>query len=285
MDEPHHWVKITRRLMANGLWSDVHGSRLFLWLILAAEWREGPQRGTVWATRASLAAANHCTVAEATSAIRRLRRAKRITTTPEGRGMRIAVTNYDRYQRWKRDPAQASRGRAKAKRPPVEAAATASSAPAGPWHDPLPPRVVVETPVVVPAEIVREAWWRGRKDLEALAAKPVRSLPLRPDDTTTHPVEWLTADELYRLCEIPVVRWFRRQLSHSMPVFQATQVDLAYAITAARVCADKAPEARRAAFAQMCANQTPETWRKMASRSQGVLSRVGDWLAATEGER
>lgn len=199
--------------------------------------------------------------------------------------MRIAVTNYDRYQRWKRDPAQASRGRAKAKRPPVEAAATASSAPAGPWHDPLPPRVVVETPVVVPAEIVREAWWRGRKDLEALAAKPVRSLPLRPDDTTTHPVEWLTADELYRLCEIPVVRWFRRQLSHSMPVFQATQVDLAYAITAARVCADKAPEARRAAFAQMCANQTPETWRKMASRSQGVLSRVGDWLAATEGER
>jgi hypothetical protein len=281
MDEPRHWVRIQRRILGGSLWADLHGSRIFLWLILAAEWREGPERGTVWTTRAALAEANHCTVGELEAALRRLRRRKRIETTRERSGMRIRVANYDRYQNVKRHPEQASKPRAKA---PRAAAPAQQAAPGGPWHDPLPPRVVTETPVVVPTEIVRAAWWRGRKDLEGLAAKSVRSLPI-PGGETRHPVEWLTADELYRLCEIPVVRWFRRQLSHPTPVFQATQVDLAYAITAARVCADKAPEARRAAFAQMVANQTPEVWRKMASRSQGVLSRVGDWLAATEGER
>lgn len=283
MDEPRHWVRIQRRILGGSLWADLHGSRIFLYLILAAEWREGPERGTVWMTRAALAEANHCTVGELEAALRRLRRRKRIETTRERSGMRIKVANYDRYQSWKRDPSQASKPRAKAPRPAV--LPQQQAAPGGPWHDPLPPRVVTETPVVVPTEIVRAPWWRGRKDLEALAAKGVRSLPVRPEQATTHPVEWLTADELYRLCEIPVVRWFRRQLSHPTPVFQATQVDLAYAITAARVCADKAPEARRAAFAQMVANQTPEVWRKMASQSQGVLTRVGDWLAATEGER
>jgi hypothetical protein len=281
MDEPRHWVRIQRRILGGSLWADLHGSRIFLYLILAAEWREGAERGTVWTTRAALAEANHCTVGELEAALRRLRRRKRIETTRERSGMRIKVANYDRYQQWKRDPAQASKPRAKA---PRAAAPPQQAAPGGPWHDPLPPRVATETPVVVPTEIVRAAWWRGRKDLEGLAAKSVRSLSI-PGGETRHPLEWLTADELYRLCEIPVVRWFRRQLSHPTPVFQATQVDLAYAITAARVCADKAPEARRAAFAQMVANQTPEVWRKMASRSQGVLSRVGDWLAATEGER
>jgi hypothetical protein len=167
-------------------------------------------------------------------------------------------------------------------RPTRTSVAKPQAAPFVLWHDPLPPRVVIETPIVIPTEIVRGEWWRGRKELETLADKPVDPLPLRPEDAATHPVEWLTADELYRLCEVPVCRWFRRQLSHPSPVFQATQVDLAYAITAARVCASKAPEARRAAFAAMVANQTPEVWRKMASKSQGALSRIDMWLAMTQ---
>ena len=276
MDEPHHWVKITRRLVANGLWSDVHGSRLFLWLILAAEWREGPQRGTVWATRASLATANHCTVSDVTTALRRLRRAKRIATTPEGRGMRIAVTNYDRYQRWKRDPAQASRGKAKAKRPPVEAAAS----------KPVTRLQVEPAPAVLamPTEIIREPWHQGRKDWAAIASKPVRSMPLDATDAG-HPLEWLRLDTWVADPEGRFVRWFRRQLSHPTPVYRATQTDLLYCLAAAWASKGVAEADRISRFVELSAEQTVANWRTIVRHVNSLVPHLDAILKKSETAR
>jgi hypothetical protein len=278
MDEPQHWVRIQRRLVANGLWSDIHGSRLFLWLILAAEWREGPQRGSVWATRASLAAANHCTPAEVTTALRRLRREKRITTTPEGRGMRIAVTNYDRYQRWKRDPAQASRGRSKAKRPPVEVAAKPQTR--GQVEAATPAPAVL----AIPAEIVREPWHLGRKDWAEVAAKPVRSLPLDSTDAG-HPLEWLRLDTWVADTEGRFVRWFRRQLSHSTPVYRATQTDLLYCLAAAWASKGVAEADRISRFVALSAEQTVSNWRAIGRHVNSLVPHLDSILTKSEAHR
>jgi hypothetical protein len=274
MDEPQHWVRIQRRLVSNGLWSDIHGSRLFLWLILAAEWREGPQRGTVFATRASLAAANHCTVSEATSAIRRLRRSKRITTTPEGRGMRIMVTNYDRYQRWKRDPAQASRGRAKAKRP-VEPAAKPQA---------RPQAEAAPAALAIPAAIVREPWHEGRKDWAAIASKPVRPLPLDAADVG-HPLQWLRRDTWIVDPEGRFVRWFRRQLSHPTPVYRATQTDLLYCLAAMRASKGVAEADRVSRFVELSAEQTVANWRTIVRHVNSLVPHLDAMLTKSEAAR
>jgi len=279
MDEPKHWVRIQRRILGGSLWADLHGSRVFLWLILAAEWREGPQRGTVWTTRAALAEANHCTVGELTAALQRLRRRKRIETKPEGRGMRIKVANYDRYQQWKRDPAQASKPRAKAPRP--AAATPQQAAPTGPWHDPLPPRVVTETPVVIPTEIVREAWHAGRKDWAGLAALPVKSLPI-PAGEAGHPLEWLTLDTWLAAPESRFVAWFRRQLSHSTPVFRPSQSDLLYCLAAMWDSMGRAESIRVSRFAELAAHQTVDNWRAIGRHVNSLVPHLAAILKKSE---
>lgn len=275
MDEPRHWVRIQRRILGGSLWADIHGSRLFLWLILAAEWREGPQRGTVFATRASLAAANHCTPAEVTTALRRLRRSKRITTTPEGRGMRIAVTNYDRYQQWKRDPAQASRGKAKAKRPPVEPAAKPQA---------RPQAEAAPAALAIPAAIVREPWHEGRKDWAAIASKPVRPLPLDADDVG-HPLQWLRRDTWIVDPEGRFVRWFRRQLSHPTPVYRATQTDLLYCLAAMWASKGVSDVDRIPRFVALSAEQTVANWRSIVRHVNSLVPHLDAMLKKSEAAR
>jgi hypothetical protein len=273
MDEPRHWVRIQRRILGGSLWADLHGSRIFLYLILAAEWREGPERGTVWTTRAAIAEANHCTVGELEAALRRLRRRKRIETTRERSGMRIKVANYDRYQQWKRDPAQASKPRAKAPRA------------AAPAHQQAAPRVVAapatQPSLVIPAEVIREAWHTGRKDWAGLAALPVKSLPIAAGETR-HPLEWLTLDTWLAAPERRFVEWFRRQLSHSTPVFRPSQSDLLYCLAAMWDSMGRADSIRIARFAELAAHQTVDNWRAIGRHVNSLVPHLAAILKKSE---
>jgi uncharacterized phage protein (TIGR02220 family) len=97
-------ILIDRKILDWEWWSDVNTSRVFIYLILMASWRDTRwhgkeiKRGTVITSLASMSAGTNLTPNEVRTAIKHLLSTGEITKQSTNKNTLIYVVNYDLYQ-------------------------------------------------------------------------------------------------------------------------------------------------------------------------------------------
>ena len=98
------FIKIYRSILEWEWWDDINVFRLFVTILLTANWKEKKwhgktiPRGSLWTSVPSLAKKSGLSVQQTKTALTKLKSTGEITDTPTRKGRLITVENYDLYQ-------------------------------------------------------------------------------------------------------------------------------------------------------------------------------------------
>lgn len=98
------YIKIDRRILEWEWWSDINTHRLFFYMLVKANWKDGRfkgveiPRGSLASSVGKLAQATNLTVNEVRTALKHLKLTGEVTSFAHGDFTVFTVTNYDSYQ-------------------------------------------------------------------------------------------------------------------------------------------------------------------------------------------
>lgn len=98
------FVKIHRGILDWEWWDDINTFRLFMTILLLANWKEKKwhgkviPRGSLWTSLPSLAQKSGLSVQQTRTALAKLKSTGEITDEPTGEGRLVTVVNYGLYQ-------------------------------------------------------------------------------------------------------------------------------------------------------------------------------------------
>lgn len=99
-----NYIKINRSILDWEWWNDINTCRLFIFLLLKANWKDGTwkgvevKRGSYISTLEKLAYDTNLTKDETRTALKHLKKTKEITTQSTRKYTVFTVRNYDKYQ-------------------------------------------------------------------------------------------------------------------------------------------------------------------------------------------
>lgn len=99
-----NYIKIDRKILEWEWWADINTYRLFTYMLIRANWKEGDfkgvhvPRGSFVSTLSKLSEATNLTVDEIRTALKHLKSTKEITSKSHGKFTVFTVNNYDQYQ-------------------------------------------------------------------------------------------------------------------------------------------------------------------------------------------
>lgn len=97
-------IKLYRSIFEWEWWDDIKTFRLFVTILLLANWKEKKwhgktiPRGSLWTSIPSLAKKSGLTIQETRTALNHLKSTGELTDEPTGEGRLITVANYEVYQ-------------------------------------------------------------------------------------------------------------------------------------------------------------------------------------------
>lgn len=99
-----NYIKIDRKILEWEWWEDINTFRLFVYMLLKANWKEGSfkgmkiPRGSLVSSISKLSEATNLTVDEVRTALKHLKCTKEITSKSHSKFTVFTVNNYDLYQ-------------------------------------------------------------------------------------------------------------------------------------------------------------------------------------------
>lgn len=104
------FIKIHRSLLDWEWWDDINTFRLFMTILLLANWKDKRwhgkviPRGSVWTSVPSLAKKSGLSLQQTKTALNKLKSTGEITDKPTREGRLLTVANYDLYQSYDGEP-------------------------------------------------------------------------------------------------------------------------------------------------------------------------------------
>lgn len=98
------FIKVHRSILEWEWWDDINTFRLFMTILLLANWKEKKwhgkviPRGALWTSLPSLSDASGLSVQQTRTALMKLKSTGEITDEPTGGGRLVTVVNYELYQ-------------------------------------------------------------------------------------------------------------------------------------------------------------------------------------------
>lgn len=99
-----NYIKIDRKILEWEWWDDINTSRLFLYMLLKANWKDGKfkgldiPRGSLVSSIAKLSEGTRLTVDEVRTALKHLKKTREITSSSQGKFTVFTIKNYGLYQ-------------------------------------------------------------------------------------------------------------------------------------------------------------------------------------------